>query len=249
MIIAVTNQKGGVGKTTTCLNLGVIAAEDGKRVCLIDLDPQGNLTKTFIAIKEDTSTAYDLITGAVSFWQALTQLKENLSLIPAAVNLSGVERAGAQDEKLPFRLREKLKECAGKFDLVLIDTPPTLGALTVSAMTAAGHLLIPIQSSYYSLQGTNDLLQTFRLVKAKLNPDLKLLGVLITMYDPRTTLAKEAVEEIRRVFGGLALVTVIRRCVKLEESPAAAQSVITYAPKSVAAKEYRAAYKELMARA
>lgn len=118
----------------------------------------------------------------------------------------------------------------------------------MNAMTAATHLLLPIQASYYCLQGTNDLMETYRLVKAKLNPALKLLGILITMYDPRTTLAKEVVAEIRNVFAGQVLSTVIRRCVKLEESPVSAQSVVTYAPKSIAAEEYQAAYEELMGR-
>jgi len=248
MMIAVTNQKGGVGKTTTCLNLGVIAAQDSKRVLLIDLDPQGNLTKTFITLKETASTAYDLLKGAASFSEVLIGLAKNLSLIPASITLSGLERAGAQEADLPYRLRDKLANMTVDYDLIIIDTPPTLGALTINAMTAATHLLIPIQSSYYCLHGTNDLMETYRLVQAELNPDLNLLGVLITMYDPRTTLAREVVEEIRRVFGGQVLSTVVRRCVKLEESPVSAQSVITYAPKSVAAQEYCAAYQELMGR-
>lgn len=248
MILAVTNQKGGVAKTTTCLNLGAIAARDGKRTCLIDLDPQGNLTKTFLNLKESDLTAYDLLNYSASFQETLVSIKENLSLIPANISLSRIERLGATDPDLPYRLKEKLTGYADTCDLVLIDTPPTLGALTVSAMTAATHLLLPIQASYYSLQGTNDLMETYRLVKTKLNPTLKLLGVLITMYDPRTTLAKEVVAEIRKVFTGQVFSTVIRRCVKLEESPVSAQSVVTYAPKSTAAEEYQAAYEELMGR-
>ena len=248
MILAVTNQKGGVGKTTTCLNLGAIAARDGKRTCLIDLDPQGNLTKTFTDLKESMLTAYDLLNYSTSFQEALIPVAERLSLIPANISLSRIERLGADDPDLPYRLKEKLTGYAETFDLIILDTPPTLGALTVNAMTAATHLLLPIQASYYCLQGTNDLMETYRLVKAKLNPALKLLGILITMYDPRTTLAKEVVEEIRSVFADQVLSTIIRRCVKLEESPVSAQSVITYAPKSIAAEEYQAAYRELMGR-
>ena len=248
MILTVTNQKGGVAKTTTCLNLGAIAAQDDKRVCLIDLDPQGNLTKTFTDLKESVLTVYDLLNYSTSFPEALIPVAEKLSLIPANISLSRIERLGAEVPDLPYRLKEKLAGYAATFDLIIIDTPPTLGALTINAMTAATHLLIPIQASYYALQGTNDLLETHNLVKSKLNPNLKLLGVLITMYDPRTTLAREVVAEIRTVFGGQVLSTVIRRGVKLEESPVSAQSVITYAPKSTAAEEYQAAYEELMGR-
>src|SRR5690554_8013581 len=249
MIIAVTNQKGGVGKTTTVLNLGAAAALDQKRVCLIDLDPQANLTKTFIRPREGQPTVGELLTQKLSLPEVLvTGNRDRLSLLPERIDLSGLERTAGADPRLPYRLREALQPFAQEFDLVLIDTPPTLGALTINAMTAATHLLIPIQSSYYCLHGTNDLMETYRLVQADLNPDLNLLGVLITMYDPRTTLAREVVEEIRRVFGGQVLCTVVRRCVKLEESPVSAQSVITYAPKSVAAQEYCAAYQELMGR-
>ena len=248
MILAVTNQKGGVGKTTTCLNLGAIAARDGKRTCLIDLDPQGNLTKTFLDLKASHLTAYDLLNYSTPFREAVMPIGDNLSLVPAQISLSRIERLRADDPALPYRLKEKLAGYAETFDLIILDTPPTLGALTVNAMTAATHLLLPIQASYYCLQGTNDLMETYRLVKAKLNPALKLLGILITMYDPRTTLAKEVVAEIRSVFAGQVLSTIIRRCVKLEESPVSAQSVVTYAPKSIAAEEYQAVYEELMGR-
>jgi len=249
MIIAVTNQKGGVGKTTTVLNLGAAAALDQKRVCLIDLDPQANLTKTFIRPREGQPTVGELLTQKLSLPEVLvTGNRDRLSLLPAGIDLSGLERSGTADPRLPYRLREALQPFAQEFDLVLIDTPPTLGALTVNAMTAATHLLIPIQSSYYCLHGTNDLLETYRLVKAKLNPDLKLLGMLITMYDPRTTLAKEVVEEIRSVYGGQVFTTMIKRSVKLEESPAAGESIFSYRPKSSAAEQYRAAYRELSKR-
>jgi chromosome partitioning protein len=247
MILAVSNQKGGVGKTTTCLNLGAIAAQDGKRTCLIDLDPQGNLTKTFVKITENHPTVYDLLTGSTMLSETLIEASPNLVLVPASNALAGLERSTGDDSGLPYRLREKL--CAEAFDLVIIDTPPTLGALTINAMTAATHLLIPIQTSYFALHGTNDLLQTYQLIRENLNPELNLLGVLITLYDPRTTLAREVVEEIRQAFGGKVMSAMIHRCVKLEESPAAMQSVITYAPKSKAAKEYRQAYRELMSRA
>ena len=176
-----------------------------------------------------------------------TSLKD-LYLVPSRNNLAGLERAGADDPDLPYWLSHELRPHADKFDLILIDTPPTLSAITINALTAATHLLVPIQPSFLSLQGTNDLLETHRLVQQKLN-DLELLGVLITMHDPRTTLAKEAITEIQNAFGDKVLETIIHRSVKVEESPAAGQSVITYAPRSKAAQEYRAAYRELMGRA
>jgi chromosome partitioning protein len=247
MILAVTNQKGGVGKTTTCLNLGAMAALDGRRTCLVDLDPQGNLTKTFVQLEENDLTIYDMLNHETPFPEILRPTPQaNLSLIPANTELAGLERECANDPQLAYRLRERLHPYTEQFDLIIIDTPPTLGALTVNAMTAATHLLIPIQSSFYCLHGTNDLLQTYHLVKSKLNPELTLLGILITLFDPRTTLAKEVVEEIKRTFGSKVCKSVISKCVKLEESPAQGHSIFTYAPKSAAARQYEAAYLELI---
>ncbi|HEX3043263.1 MAG TPA: AAA family ATPase [Bacillota bacterium] len=161
MILAVTNQKGGIGKTTTCLNLGAIAALDGKRTCLIDLDPQGNLTKTFIHLQEGQPTIYNILNYAAPFPEVLVETSiKGLSLIPARSDLAGLERSGASDSKLPYRLQQALTSNITDFDLIIIDTPPTLGALTINAMTAATHILIPIQPSYYPLQGTSDLIET-----------------------------------------------------------------------------------------
>ena len=249
MIICVANQKGGISKSTTCLNLAACAALEGKKTCLIDLDPQANLTKTLVQLPESQPTIFDVLNRSAKLPEIVmeTSLKD-LYLVPSRNNLAGLERAGANDPDLPYWLSRELKPHADKFDLILIDTPPTLGAITINALTAATHLLIPIQPSFLSLQGTNDLLETYRLIQKKLN-DLELLGVLITMHDPRTTLAKEAITEIQNAFGDKVLETIIHRSVKIEESPAAGQSVITYAPKSKAAQEYRAAYRELMGRA
>jgi chromosome partitioning protein len=248
MIVAVANQKGGIGKTTTCLNLAACAAQEGKRTLMIDLDPQGNLTKTFVQLQKDDLTVYHLFCRETKLISILRETPiENLYLAPANVSLAGLERAEGEFNS-PYRLHTKLLPFMHDFDLMIIDTPPTLGMLTVGAMTTANRLLVPIQPSFYPLQGTNDLLATYQHVKEKLNPTLELLGVLITMYDPRTTIAKEAIAEIQNAFGDKVLETMIHRSVKIEESPAAGQSVITYAPKSKAAEGYRAAYRELMDR-
>jgi chromosome partitioning protein len=248
MIIAVANQKGGCGKTTTCLNLGAIASSEGQRTCLIDLDPQGNLTQTFIELQRSQPTVYNLLNYGAPFKEVIVKTQiPNLDLIPANASLANLERSGASDVNLPFYLRDALAICLD-YDLILIDTPPTLGALTVNAMTAADSILIPIQPSFYCLQGTNDLMETFFKVKASANIDLELLAILITMYDPRTTMAKEGEAEIRKFYSKETLTAMIPRNVKLEESPAAKQSIITYAPKSKGAIEYMAAYRELMAR-
>ena len=249
MILAVTNQKGGIGKTTTCLNLGAAAALEGKNTCLIDFDPQANLTKTMVNLTEGQPTIYNVLNYFTKLPEAVMETTiENLYLIPSRNDLAGLERAGADDPELPYRLYRELKPYADQFDLILIDTPPTLGALTINALTVATHLLIPIQPSFLALQGTNDLLETYRLVQNRLNLNLELLGVLITLYDPRTTIAKEAIAEIQNAFGEKVLKTKIRRSIKIEESPASGQSVFTYAPKSQGAEDYLRAYWELMNR-
>ena len=249
MIVAVTNQKGGIGKTTTCLNLGATAAQDGKRTCLIDLDPQANLTKTLVNLQEGQPTIYNVLNHCTKLPEAILETAiENLGLVPSRNDLAGLERAGADDPGLSYWLSRELKPYAHQFDLILIDTPPTLGAITINALVAANRLLIPIQPSYLPLQGTNDLLETFELVQNRLNLELELLGVLITMYDPRTIIAKEAIAEIQNAFGEKVLKAKIRRSIKIEESPASGQSVFGYAPRSQGAEDYLRAYWELMNR-
>jgi len=250
MIIAVANQKGGIGKTTTVLNLGAAAALEGKKTCLIDLDPQANLTKTLIPANDNQLTIYHALRYSAKLNEAQVETSiPNLFLIPGASDLSKLEAASAGDHRKPYMLQEILQPFATGFDLVLIDTPPALGLLTLNSLIAAHYLLVPIQPSFYPLQGTNDLFQTYQIAKKQLNASLELLGVLITMYDPRTTLAREAIQEIRNFFGDKVLETMIHRNIKIEESPAAGQSVLTYSPKGQGAAQYQAAYRELMDRA
>jgi chromosome partitioning protein len=249
MIITVANQKGGLGKTTSCLNLAACAALEGKKTCLIDLDPQANLTKTLIPNLENQPTIYHALRYSVKLSEAQAETSiPNLFLIPGASDLSKLEGASIQDQRKPYLLQGALQDFAAGFDMVLVDTPPALGLLTLNALLAADYLVIPIQPSFYPLQGTNDLYQTYQIAKRQLNTHLELLGVLITMYDPRTTMAREALQEIRGFFGDKVLAAMIHRTVKIEESPAAGQSVITYAPKSQGAAQYQAAYRELMSR-
>ena len=250
MIITVANQKGGIAKTTTCLNLGAAAAMDGKQVCLIDLDPQANLTKTLTPTFENQATIYHAFRYSTKLYDIRIETSiPNLFLIPGSSELSKLEAYSAGDHRRHFLLHEILEPFALGYDLVLIDTPPALGLLTLVSLIAAHKLLIPIQPSIYPLQGTNDLFQTYQIAKRQLNTHLELLGVLITMYDPRTTLAREALQEIRNFFGDKVLETMIHRNIKIEESPASGQSVLTYAPKSQGAAQYQAAYRELMSRA
>jgi len=249
MIIAVTNQKGGIGKTTTCLNLAACAAQDGKKTCLIDLDPQANLTKTLVQTPEGRPTLFDFLNDSAALPEVVMETAmPDLYIVPANNNLAGLERDAADDPDMPYWLGRRLRPHSRKFDLIFIDTPPTLGALTINALVAATHLLVPVQPSFLPLQGTDDLLETYRIVQRQLN-DLKLLGVLITMYDPRTTLAREAIAELQDAFGEKVMKTRIRRSIKIEESPASGQSVLTYAPRSQGAEDYLRAYWELMGRA
>ena len=247
MILTVANQKGGSAKTTTSINLGAASALSGKKTLLVDLDPQGNTSKTF-AVSEDLPTVYDLLSNELSIKDTASKTElENLYIIRSDIYLSSFERSEAANPNVAYMLREKLWPEAGKWDLIVIDTGPTLSGLTVNALTASEYILVPIQASYYCLQGTEDLMKTYNLVKKNINPGLEILGVLVTMYQ-RTVISREARLEVIRVFGSKVFETVIHRGVVLEESPAQGQSVLTYAPKSRGCIEYQALYREVMSR-
>ncbi len=249
-VIAIANQKGGVGKTTTAINLAAAFARRGNRVLLLDLDPQGNSSISFLDSHAIEHSAYELMTdgqSAAEIYIHPTAL-ENLEVIPARINLAKLEAKLVGDFDAPFRLKDRLESFRRKYDLIVIDTPPTLGLTTVNALVAATHVLIPIQSSYFALEGTDDLLETIEKVKARPNPNLRLLGVVITLHDRRTTLAREVCGQIREVFGEKTFETVITKSVRLEEAPAHKESIFTFAPNSSGAKEYAQLCEEVMRR-
>ena len=250
MVIAIANQKGGVGKTTTAINLAAAFARRGERVLLLDLDPQANSSISFLDPETIEFSAYDLLMdGLGRSDQAIykTGLK-GLDIIPARINLAKVEAKLVGDFDAPFRLKDRLEPLRSLYDILIIDTPPTLGLITVNALVAATHVLIPIQSSFFALEGTDDLLETIEKVKTRPNPNLQVLGVLVTLHDKRTTLAREVYDRIRSVFGSKMFDTVITKSVRLEESPAYKESIFTFAPNSSGANEYAKLCEEVISR-
>jgi len=251
MIIVVANQKGGVGKTTTSINLAAALAQRGSKTLLVDLDPQGNATLSFISPDSFECSIYDVLvdpdTDAASAVQP-TPLDE-LDLLPATIAVAKAEAKLIGEFDSHFRLKDKLAAIKDLYDHIVIDTPPTLGILTVNALVAGTHLIVPIQSSYYALEGTDDLLDTYEKIRARPNPGLEFLGVLITIHDRRTNLAKDVRARIQNVFGDKVFSTTISKSVRLEESPAYKQSIFTFAPNSTGATEYYSLSEEVIGRA
>jgi chromosome partitioning protein len=250
MIITVANQKGGVGKTTTAINLSAAVANKGFKTLLIDLDPQANSSMSYVDVRQITKSMYDvMVSEEVPFEDVIVPTQvEHLSLAPSRIALAKLESKLIGELDGPFRLKDKMKDVGSKFDYVFIDTPPTLGMITVNALVASTHVLVPIQSSYFALEGTDDLLETIEKIKARPNPNLQLLGVVITMHDKRTTLAKDIHEQIGNVFGDRLFNTIITKSIRLEESPAYKESIFTFAPRSSGAMEYYSLSEEILSR-
>ena len=250
MIITVANQKGGVGKTTTAINLSAAVANKGNKTLLIDLDPQSNSTMSFVDPRTVSRSMFDvLVSEELSFKDVIVPTSvENLFLAPSKIALAKLESKLIGELDGPFRLKDKMKETAKQYDYIFIDTPPILGMFTVNALVASTHVLVPIQSSYFALEGTDDLLETIEKIKARPNPNLQLLGVVITMPDKRTTLARDIHNQIGEVFGDRLFNTVITKSIRLEESPAYKESIFTFAPKSSGAMEYYSLSEEILSR-
>lgn len=250
MVIAIANQKGGVGKTTTAINLSAAFARTGKQVLLIDLDPQANSSLTFLKHEAIEHSVYELlIEPNVSYEDVIRPTTvANLDVLPSRINLAKFESKLIGEFDAPFRLKDRIEGLTRKYDCIFIDTPPTLGLITVNALVASDYLLIPIQPSYFALEGTDDLLETVEKVKARPNPNLRVLGVVITLLDKRTTLAKDIQDQIRHVFGDKVFDTVISKSVRLEESPAYKETIFTFAPNSSGAVEYSNLCQEVMRR-
>ena len=250
MIVAIANQKGGVGKTTTAVNLAAALAMRGKKTLLIDLDPQANSSISFLDLRTISRSTYDAIAEPNCSLTDVIQPApvENLYIAPARIGLAKLESRLVGELDAHFRLKDKIQALNGDYANIVIDCPPALGLLTVNALVAATHLLIPIQSSYFALEGTDDLLETIEKVRQRPNPALRILGVVITMHDKRTALARDIREQIQKVFGGKVFDTVIAKSVRLEESPAYKESIFTFAPDSSGATDYYSLCEEVIER-
>ena len=246
-VISVANQKGGVGKTTTTINLSTFLAKKGKTVLLIDADPQGNASSGLGTEREVEFSTYDILVGDTEMKDALLKTSvKNLYICPSNISLAGAEVELVSMMSREQRLKEKLDEIRESFDYILIDCPPSLGLITLNSFTASDSVLIPVQCEYYALEGLGQLLNTVNLVKKHLNKNLQIEGALLTMYDMRTNLSNQVVKEVKKYFGEKVYKTVIPRNVRLSEAPSYGMPITEYDPRSKGAKSYDKFTKEFL---
>jgi chromosome partitioning protein len=249
IVIAIANQKGGVGKTTTAINLAAALAMRKRKTLLIDLDPQANSSMSYLDVRGLAGSMYEVLGHNMALTDIIRKGPvANLDVAPSRISLAKLETQLVGEIDGHFRLKDRLAGVNGNYDFVVVDTPPALGLITVNALVAATHLLIPVQSSYFALEGTDDLLETVEKIRSRPNPDLKLLGAVITLHDKRTTLARDVQKAVKGVFAGRVFHTTISKSIRLEESPAHKESIFSFAPQSSGAYEYYKLCEEVIER-